>query len=196
MASWACGTRSKLSIRLLYKSKTFPSLMTGSDKITDAVKLAFREKTKGVGKMCVPFKSGNIKKDCEYLLVHTNIVIPLKWNLAFLWNTKKVFSQIEKSFPDDCAGHAAAVRPSRGNWETISIWKGESELKKFYLKGDHAKIMMSWRKIIKYGENAITTRYKVSGKEMVNISGQGDTLNLFAKVKEGKFELWKKNGDL
>ena len=164
--------------------------MPGSEKVSESAKAAFREKTRGdVGIITSPFCLGNVDKDEKYLLVHTNIVVPIIWNFWFWWDSKSVLNQLKESFPNECLGFSLSLRFFRGNWETITIWKNSKDLKNFYIKGTHARVMMSWRKYIKYGENAITTRYTISGKEL-DIEGYGATKAFFNKIKHGQLGLW------
>eukprot|EP00834_Sanchytrium_tribonematis_P007266 NODE_634_length_5185_cov_0.548565.p4 type:complete len:170 gc:universal NODE_634_length_5185_cov_0.548565:1644-1135(-) len=169
--------------------------MTGSEKVAKDIKATFNKTHAGVGFMINPIKKGNIDKDEDYLLVHTNIQIPAYWNLSFYWDAGKVQKQLAELMPDECVAMTTMVRPFWnffwGDWETITVWKSREALKNFYLKGNHARVLMRWRNYVKYGENAVTFRYKISGEELAHVDGYDGTKEFFLKIKSEVLPLWE-----
>ena len=162
--------------------------MAASKHISQEVRNAFAKKTQGVGIMCLPFES-NYDKDEEYLLVHTNIVIPFYYTYSFWRDVIKIDTQIQTALASgDIVARTASNKFFSGNWETITVWKNEQAIKNFYTKGEHAKVMMKWTSYMKAGENYMILRYKIQGKDM-DIKGYRQTKTFFAMVKAGALEL-------
>eukprot|EP00835_Amoeboradix_gromovi_P002061 NODE_108_length_19701_cov_0.369452.p8 type:complete len:163 gc:universal NODE_108_length_19701_cov_0.369452:1885-2373(+) len=159
-------------------------------KVSKEVELAFRKKTAGIGQFVKPVVFNGVDEDANYLLVHTTIIVPFKWNLAFFLDTGKVKAQLHQMMPAECVGEALAVRPLSGIWETITVWKSIQGMKEYYLKGDHAKVMFKWNKYTKVGENILTWKYKISGKEL-NFDGYSKTKEMFLMIKDGGLESWE-----
>ena len=157
---------------------------------SDEFKIEFRKLTEGVGLITKPFVGGNIDTNKEYLLVHTNIKIPFKKNWSFYKDAALAEKQILESMPDACVGYLLSNKFLKGNWETVTIWRDLDAVKAFYVKGEHAKIMFRWKGLVKYGENTITTRYKIQGMDL-HINGYQQTKDFLKKIKLGSLDLWK-----